>query len=77
MAGALQNTPPARAWRFPLTIGLTVGLALPVAQGVAEALAPGLGYWGASAVSVVAAGLVGGLVALAVLWLVKPRGGRA
>jgi hypothetical protein len=42
---------------------------------VEKNLEPGLGYWGAFAVSMVAAGLIGGLAALVVYWLIKPGGG--
>lgn len=73
MADAPQNTPP-RDWRFPLTVGLSIGLAVAISQEVKKALEPDLGYWGALALSIVAAGIVGALVALVVGWLIKPGG---
>lgn len=60
---------PSSAWRFPLTLGLTVGVGLPVAWGVEIALEPNLNPWGACAVSILAAGLVGTLVGTAISWL--------
>jgi hypothetical protein len=76
MADGPRNTPQAKDWRFPLAIGLTIGLALPIARDVEHALEPSLGYWGAFAVCTAVAGVVGGLVALAVYWLIKPGGPR-
>jgi hypothetical protein len=66
MAEPPQGTPPARDWRFALTIGLSIGVALPTSRGVEKALEPTLGYWGAFLVSVAAAGAVAALVALVV-----------
>ena len=74
MADTPQNRPPARDWRFPLTVGLAVGIGGAASRGVEKNLEPSLGYWGAFAVSIVAAGLIGGLVALVVYWLIKPGG---
>jgi hypothetical protein len=74
MAEAPQNTPPGRDWRFPLTIGLSIGLALPTAQAVQKNLESDLGYWGAFALSIAAAAVVGGLGALVLSWIIKPGG---
>jgi hypothetical protein len=54
---------------------LSIGLALPVARGVEQALELHLGDWPAFSLGILAAGVVGGLVALVVSWLAKPRGG--
>jgi hypothetical protein len=69
------KTPPARDWRFPLTMGLAIGLALPAARGVRNALEPSLGSEIAFLLSLVVAGAVSGLVGSAVSWLIKARKG--
>jgi hypothetical protein len=74
MAETPTKTPANRDWRFALSIGLAIGLGLAVARNVKEALVPSLGDWGAFTVSLLAAGATGGLVALAVHWLIRPRG---
>jgi hypothetical protein len=70
---APKGTPPAMNWRFGLVVGVSVGFALPTSQGVQQALEPGLGHFGAVLVGIVAAAVVGGLVALLLAWLL-PRG---
>jgi hypothetical protein len=74
MATAPQNTTPARDWRFPLSIGLAIGVALPTTRGVQSALEPGLGFGAAFAISLVAAGLVGAIAALAIAGLFRLAG---
>ena len=69
MATAPQNAPPVRDWWLPLSIGLAIGVALPTARGVQSAAEPGLGFGGAFAISLVAAGLVGGIAALMIVGL--------
>lgn len=60
-------------WRSALTIGLPLGLVPPIADTVREkAIEPTLGYWNALAIGVVAVGVVAGLVALVVSWVIKP-----
>jgi hypothetical protein len=75
MADPPERTPRAIDWRFALTIGLSIGAALPTSRGVERALEPTLGYWGAFLVSIGAAAVVAGLVAVAVPWLLRRAGG--
>jgi hypothetical protein len=74
--GVPQTAPMPRDWRSPLSIGLAVGTAFAVSRGVQTNLEPMIGYWGAFAASIAAAGAVGALVAMAVLgvfWMMKRR----
>ena len=66
-----KTTRPAADWRFSLINGLAIGLGFAVARDVATAWAPSLGTRGAFAVSLVAAGVVGGLVTLVLSWLLN------
>jgi hypothetical protein len=74
MADTPENKPPARDWRFALTIGLSIGVALPLSRGLTQALEPSLGHVGAFLLGVLAAGAGGALAALLVHWLLH-RGG--
>jgi hypothetical protein len=69
------SPPPAKSWRFGLIVGLSIGLALAVSRAVEKGLEPSLGHSGALLVSVVAAVLVGGLVAFVATWLSRRKGG--
>ena len=69
-----RKQPPARDWRALLAIGLGTGLGVAVARSVTGDLEPTLGYGTALAVSLVAAGAIGGFVAWVVGRLAKPRG---
>ncbi len=73
-----QDTHPAKNWRFGLVVGLSTGLGIATSREVEKAFEPSLGHWGALPVSILAAVLVGGLVALLVSWLLgRGGGGRA
>jgi hypothetical protein len=67
------TVPAVRDYRSPLTMGLAIGMAFAVARGMQTNLEPMIGYWGALAASTAAAGAVGGLAAVIVLWVLKPR----
>jgi hypothetical protein len=68
-----KNSAP-RNWRLPLALGLGIGTALPVSRSVLANLEPSLGYCPALAFGALAAGAIGGLVALVVFYLIKPSG---
>jgi hypothetical protein len=69
-----QKTTAPQGWRFPLAVGLAIGLALPVSRSVGTNLEPSFGFWGAFALSTVAAGVVGGIVAAGIFRLLRPSG---
>jgi hypothetical protein len=62
-------------WRFGLAVGVAIGLGVAASREVETALEPSLGHWGAFPVSIIAAVLVGGLVALLLSWLLGRGGG--
>ena len=74
MTNTPNKTPPARAWRFPLAMGLAIGIGMSVARNVEQALGLGLGSWAKMAISAASAGLIAGTVALVVYWLFEPVG---
>lgn len=61
-------------WRFPIAMGVSIGVATPVSRGITAALEPHVGYWAALLLSVVAAGVVAGALALVLFWMLRPRG---
>lgn len=68
-----ETTKPTPAEARPLTMGLGIGLGLAAARVVDRLLEPSLGELGAVAFGVLAAGIVGGLVAWVMYRLTKPR----
>lgn len=76
MSEAARNPRPPWNWRFPLTLALSTGLALPLAWNVEQGLEPDLNHWIAFGLGIVAAGVGGGIVAVVVAWLTRPRKGK-
>jgi hypothetical protein len=73
MGDTPDNRPPARDWRFAVTIGLAIGVGLGIARGVTQGLEPDLGHWGALLLGVVASAVGGGLAAMLAHWLLHRR----
>jgi hypothetical protein len=69
MGETRDNKPPARDWRFALTIGLAIGVGLGIARGVTQGLESDLGHWWAILLGVVASAVGGGLAALLAHWV--------
>jgi hypothetical protein len=68
MANMPPNTSLSRDWRIGAAIGAAIGIAVPTVTEVRTALEPSMGYWPALLVGAVAAGAVGGGVALLIQW---------
>jgi hypothetical protein len=69
----VSKTRPAQNWRQSLTIGLSIGVGMAVARSVQDILEASAGQGIAIAAATLAAGIVGGCIALFIAWRAKGR----
>jgi len=74
MADSPENKPAKMDLRFVVIVGISIGVGLAISRGVTQAFETDLGHWGALVLSIVAAGIGGGLTGLLAQWQLRRRG---